>query len=129
MYTLVKKKESVEIQKKLDFTFKSGDKHYRVVIQVSKYKGVQVEIEVEVPLKTLYSNKYIIYYTITSSLLFRKEYIIETCSFSFEIFANYKFAYTLFNKEPGSTYLDKVIVYPDGQVFGGQKICKGYTFR
>lgn len=89
---------------------------------MSQYKGVQVEIEVEIPLKTLYSNKYKVYYTITSSLLFRKEYIIETCSFAFEIFANYKFTYTLFNKEPGSTQLDKVIVYPDGQVFGGQKI-------
>ena len=57
------------------------------------------EVEMEIPMKTLHSRKYMIYYTITSSLVFKKEFIVETCSFSIELFANYKFVYTLLNKE------------------------------
>lgn len=58
-----------------------------------------IEIEITIPMKTLYSKMYKIYYTINSSIVFRKEFIIETCSFSLEIFANYKTVYTLLNKE------------------------------
>lgn len=106
----------------MTFAWIVEEKQYTMVVKVSQYKGVQVELEIQVPLKTLNSKKYMIYYTVTSSLLFKKEVIIETCSFSFELFTNYKFVYTLLNKEARKTQVDKIIVYSDGVVFGGQKI-------
>lgn len=78
-------------------------------------------MEVTQPLKTLPSKQYRTYYLVTSSLLYKKEVIIESCSFSFEFFTNYKYIYTLLNKEQRKTQFDKIIVYSDGTVFGGSK--------
>lgn len=114
-----KKNEVINIKDRLDIEFICDNKNYKFYFQVSEFRGVMIEIEVNVPMKTLHSKMYKIFYTITSSLVFKKEYIIETCSFSVELFANYKFVYTLLNKER-QTQVSKVIVFSDGTVFGGE---------
>lgn len=121
-YTLFKYNSEVSIKDKYDISWVENDKKMRMCIQVSQYRGVQIELEVIQKLWTLPSKQYKTYYTITSSLLFKKEVIIERCSFSFEIFTNYKYIYTLLNKEQRKTQFDKIIVYSDGMVFGGNKV-------
>ena len=51
----------------------------------------------------------------------KKKVLIENSFFEFEIFANYKYSYTVVECDKSIFKIKKVIVYSDGTAFGGVK--------
>lgn len=118
-YIINFKNRNEELEDGREFEFVENDKKYKMKFTISKFKGLQLEILVEIGKKTLSKSKYLIRYKINSNLMFKKEIFIENSILSFEIFANYKFIYTLEEIQNGIIHIDKIIVYSNGIVFGG----------
>ena len=70
-------------------------------------------------MKSLPSHFYTKVIDIGQTLSMISKVIIEKTSFIFEIYANYKYTYTVVEFEKSLWKIKKVIIYPDGTAFGG----------
>ena len=113
------KNRNEELEDGREFEFIENGKKYNMKFTISKFKGLQLELLVEINKKTLSKSKYLIRYRINSNLMFKKEILIENSILCFEIFANYKYIYTFEEIQNGIIHIDKIIVYSNGIIFGG----------